>query len=838
MTVLTMNVANLKRMKNSVIGNPTAKAALAKDEEYIITLVQCINDPTPYLEESQGSHSQDDIRIEAAHIISSISYGSSDALKSLLQANALQAFIYAISNFQPTDSPSLKSAFARAFRAIAVAVADTVGPSQWGLKDYDAEIREEAKLALNSLFEVEAMDIYLPLLDDTSLPSNSHTTSVLISICQLLGSTIRLHPYRLAVSEWLPPMERTKEVKGKRGWEKPESSVNSPSRSGGWVSKRLLILLGRKDIKLQEAVLSALSALTKENPTIASKLVRAPPDQTPALSSILALCKSRIVDLQLAACLCATNIIRAGYTTANVQQSAAMTIIHILNGLISSESESIQTRTKACYILYNLISDDKDLCQLAYERGSLTRLANVIKAITPIEPATSNSIPTSAPTVPVTAGAGGSGPMSSSGVEWDEDEPESISSLREAALSTLATLALFDNDIRCEITDTPIRLLPYIQQCLSHPHIGVRYAACQVVRALSRAVAVLRTSVVDSGLGMCVFGLFMKQERKGSDKSGKSKDATGEDRRVIYAASAVVCNLVNDCSPLRPLLIEQGVIPRLVQLLHSDDPGLRLNALWAFKNLLYKSNTDLKRKVMDGIEWNELIRLLGDSSDPGIQEQAFHVVRHLSDGEEGIDMLFHEIGSETLMNALSTALEIDNDDVLLQAVCVLGNISNSITHQAAILSHPSILLSLRSCLVDSKVEIRRPAASCVLELIRTNPKCFKEIHEAGIDTTLRGMCDYHSVGPSPVMGLPGVVNMGGVGMSMGVWGTGYGASPGGLGLGGSLGLGSAGGLGSGTSTSPGGRMFQMGAEDDREVKDKAREALHWLEHGVEMSMGL
>ena len=35
MTVQTVNVASLKNVKNSVIGNPTAKLALAKDEAFV-----------------------------------------------------------------------------------------------------------------------------------------------------------------------------------------------------------------------------------------------------------------------------------------------------------------------------------------------------------------------------------------------------------------------------------------------------------------------------------------------------------------------------------------------------------------------------------------------------------------------------------------------------------------------------------------------------------------------------------------------------------------------------------------------------------------------------------
>lgn len=94
--------------------------------------------------------------------------------------------------------------------------------------------------------------------------------------------------------------------------------------------------------------------------------------------------------------------------------------------------------------------------------------------------------------------------------------------------------------------------------------------------------------------------------------------------------------------------------------------------------------------------------------------------------------------------------------------------------------HPRILPSLRHCLIDAKVEVRRPAASCILELVRANPQ-HRELHEAGIDTTLRHICD-HNFSGSPTARL-------------------------------SLG-------------------FQMGAEEDREVKEKCREALHWMERSA------
>ena len=52
--------------------------------------------------------------------------------------------------------------------------------------------------------------------------------------------------------------------------------------------------------------------------------------------------------------------------------------------------------------------------------------------------------------------------------------------------------------------------------------------------------------------------------------------------------------------------------------------------------------------------------------DVRLQEQSFYLVRNLADTEEGIDMVFAEIGSDLLLGALSQALDSENDDVLAQ----------------------------------------------------------------------------------------------------------------------------------------------------------------------------
>lgn len=82
--------------------------------------------------------------------------GSDAALLSLLRANAPRAFLYAIAHFQPTDPPALRAAFIRALRALAVSVADLVGPSQAGLGAEGSVAEHDAKDALEALFQVRA----------------------------------------------------------------------------------------------------------------------------------------------------------------------------------------------------------------------------------------------------------------------------------------------------------------------------------------------------------------------------------------------------------------------------------------------------------------------------------------------------------------------------------------------------------------------------------------------------------------------------------------------------------------------------------------------------------
>jgi armadillo repeat-containing protein 8 len=112
----------------------------------ILSLVHCLNNV-------ETIAVPEDIRLEAATIISSLSYGSEKALTTLLRTNALGDVMYALSRMDSSTSP-VKVALVRAMKSIANALAEIVGPQLWWLGPDRSSLRQDAADSLSFLFDV------------------------------------------------------------------------------------------------------------------------------------------------------------------------------------------------------------------------------------------------------------------------------------------------------------------------------------------------------------------------------------------------------------------------------------------------------------------------------------------------------------------------------------------------------------------------------------------------------------------------------------------------------------------------------------------------------------
>ncbi|KAH8829999.1 armadillo-type protein [Flagelloscypha sp. PMI_526] len=273
-----------------------------------------------------------------------------------------------------------------------------------------------------------------------------------------------------------------------------------------------------------------------------------------------------------------------------------------------------------------------------------------------------------------------------------------------------------------------------------------------------------------------------------------------EDRRVVNAALMAVGNLVNDFSPIRKPYVDQGLVEILCVFLRDDlpdlEPNFRLNALWACKNLLVRAPPSLVSRVMKGVGWGRLQGFLSEETPSNIREQAFSLLRNIAYDDDGIHSVYSEFGIDFVLKALCSALEGTSEDVAVEAANLLGNLSNSTQEYAnTVLLNPSssehtshsyaaemetstppILNAIKTALTEhTNPDLRRPLLFC-LRRLSDSPKARRQLLEAGINGTLKRICQWGGKVP----GVPG----------------------------------SRGGL-----------------SDDREVVDLAKAALSYLEHG-------
>lgn len=217
--------------------------------------------------------------------------------------------------------------------------------------------------------------------------------------------------------------------------------------------------------------------------------------------------------------------------------------------------------------------------------------------------------------------------------------------LRESTLKALGSLAAFKEDYRKAIVDQD--LIPYVVESLnptpgrprragangdgpgeepveqpgSNPK-SVMIAACYAVRMLSRSVNILRTSLVDHAVAIPIYTLLRHR-----------------DLDVQIAATAAVCNLVTDFSPMRETLTRTSILSVLCGHAKSTSPALRLNALWALKHLVHSASTELKRACLEELQPGWLVQLICDDQE----DEALFSARAGDDRLSGVDDLDEEM---------------------------------------------------------------------------------------------------------------------------------------------------------------------------------------------------
>ncbi|KAG9061724.1 hypothetical protein KI688_006873 [Linnemannia hyalina] len=291
--------------------------------------------------------------------------------------------------------------------------------------------------------------------------------------------------------------------------------------------------------------------------------------------------------------------------------------------------------------------------------------------------------------------------------------------LKENSLLALAAISQLKEDCRKQVIEA--KVLSHIVSAMSHPSVGVRAAACQCTRSLSRSVKNLRTSLVDAGIENPLFQLL-----------------SDEDLGVLRSATATLCNIVLDVSPMKKTIMERGIVSKFVRMISYGDNVVRLNTVWAIKNLVFEAESDVKENVMRQFGYNNLVLLLNDS-EPAVQEQALNLVRNLAHKREhDIEQVFRGLGNGQLLSIIEEKLSWDDPRLLEHALYVLVNIATgSEYHKQSILKRQGILRSVLRSMNHESAAIRVASIWVIINLTWPDDKVSQSVHECV--TLLRSM---------------------------------------------------------------------------------------------------
>ncbi|KAJ2989741.1 hypothetical protein NUW58_g3310 [Xylaria curta] len=393
---------------------------------------------------------------------------------------------------------------------------------------------------------------------------------------------------------------------------------------------------GRPSSKLQTSLVSW--APPEEN-TTRNTDTDVPDIESPLVPWLIHLVRTRQGGEALMAASVLTSLFKTGFVYKTREASMGLLVVPVLLGLLEdSEAKSKQSGyswmsrdakttlniiEETPLVLARLITDSESMQKAAFECGAVKTICKLLKGSydTPLSTADSRPWSPNGGDINVTNNGTSACQLGDEG-----QHPQLIHHrrVRQTTLGALGALATFKEDFRKAIVNQQV--ISYIidslhqfpgaskqakDQNVSHHKssrsatppleqnpVPVIKAACYAIQMLSRSVNTLRTALVDQCVSEPLFRLLRHP-----------------DVDVQIAATGCICNLVPDFSPMRDTLVNAGVLKILCEHAHSLNSALRLNALWALKNLVDSASLDLKKRCVEELESGWLVQLIRDDTE-------------------------------------------------------------------------------------------------------------------------------------------------------------------------------------------------------------------------------
>ncbi|KAJ3372720.1 hypothetical protein GGF31_001745 [Allomyces arbusculus] len=461
---------------------------------------------------------------------------------------------------------------------------------------------------------------------------------------------------------------------------------------------RLLLMVGKAApggrARAHQAALDALGALCRDNRAVAAEVVQMRVNQVPMLAILMTLLRDPSPTMRLLAATCVTNLYRAEVLTdPQVVQELTVTVVPCLVKLFG---EPGPTQEGACLVFAILVSDSEPMQQAGADASTIPALVDLVHRTAPSSTTTTSSS---------TASAQPDTPLGLDGADWYA-ERTARDRQHEAALLALAAACAQCEPARRLVLESGV--VKAVVKALRHSSPGVRAAAGQCTKSLSRSVKSLRTVLVDEGVAEPLCELL-----------------TDTNPAVLVTAAAAICNLVLEFAPMKDTIVHHGGIAKLVHLVDwtsataspAEISAVHVNAVWALKNLVYEAKLETKRAVMAALGYPRLHALMR-APNATVREQALNLVRNLvHGGDADVDDVVTGLGADRVVAAVVTALEDAAPGVAVQALYVVVNLAaGNDAHKDLVMRSDAIMRHVVAALGSPAADVRLGAVWAVINL--------------------------------------------------------------------------------------------------------------------------
>ncbi|XP_031271957.1 armadillo repeat-containing protein 8 [Pistacia vera] len=284
----------------------------------------------------------------------------------------------------------------------------------------------------------------------------------------------------------------------------------------------------------------------------------------------------------------------------------------------------------------------------------------------------------------------------------------------------------------CRARFLSLQVLNLVIDALAHESADVRTAACICLRSVSRSIKNLSA------------GYFMNETVVIPLVQLLNDPSTS----VQVAALGAISNIVVDLTTRRSTFIRCGGVKQLVQLSKSMDATIRLNALWALRNLMFLAENKCKEGVFSELTAPLLASLICDP-ESFVQEQALALVCNLIDGcIDSVEYMFAEDG--VIFDAVGRQLQsASKAEIGIQGMYVLSNVATGKEfHKEAVINQllPHADNGTQSCIIkflqSNDSRLRTAAVWAIVNLTCSSPGAFSrsvKLRDAGIVSQMKEM---------------------------------------------------------------------------------------------------